>query len=217
MRRFLTRIAQQQIFSTGSFRSRSASTSSEAPTAEHDEGGASASHSTGLGSKDTKQVPDASSASTLYSPEMESNPELKEKVVQYLLSRDKELFNLKRQHELALLRIEQGQERILKQEQSLDMYREHGTNCNTFEEVSLSHYHRRGSFYMIMNHAEMRVFKAFLWAFFTVILWVFLYYKYIVNPEKEYIAKSTSLYGSNYQSIKRMREDKELEAQIRRV
>ncbi len=149
-------------------------------------------------------------AELYYSPEMESNASLKEKVVQFLMSRDKELFNLKRQHELALLRIEQGQDRLLKEEQSIDVYREHALNVNTFEEVSVSHYTRRGTCYQMLNVADLRKLKVLAWVLVTAFAWVYLYTKYIINPEKEYIAKNVTLYGSNYQAMKQRREAVEL-------
>ncbi len=154
-------------------------------------------------------------SSMYYAPEMEGNAALKEKVVQFLLSRDKELFNLKRQHELALLRIEQGQDRILKEEQDIDCYREHAINCNTFEEVSVAHYTKRGTWYQLTNVADLRKFKVALWLFITAIVWAFLYNKYVLNPEKEYIANNPTLFGSNYGSMKQRRDAMELEQEFK--
>jgi hypothetical protein len=157
----------------------------------------------------------AAAASELYSPAMEADTALKEKVVQYLLSRDKELFNLKRQHELALLRIEQAQDRRLKDEKTMDVFQEHGANVNTFEEVSISHYTRRGSFFHIAGAANIRIFKTALWLGSTAMIWIYLYFKYIVDPDKEYVAQNMSLLGSNYHVMKKLAEDRELAAEIR--
>ena len=143
---------------------------------------------------------------------MENNKEVKEKVIQYLISRDKELFDLKRQHELALLRIEQGQNRALKFEQEKDSYTEQSVNVTTFEELSVSHYTRRNSFYLIAGVAQLRQIKTWLTVGCTLLLWVYFYYKYIVNPEKQYVKTRTTLYGSQYSLYKRLREEKELES-----
>ena len=183
----------------------------ESPVSPLWETSSKSSSSSATGGKQATPPP-AASATTLYTPEMENNKEVKEKVIQYLISRDKELFDLKRQHELALLRIEQGQNRALKFEQEKDSYTEQSVNVTTFEELSVSHYTRRNSFYLIAGVAQLRQIKTWLTVGCTLLLWVYFYYKYIVNPEKQYVKTRTTLYGSQYSLYKRLREEKELES-----
>lgn len=91
-----------------------------------------------------------------YDPSMENDADIKAKLIQLMISKDKELFNLKRQHELSLLRIEQLQKRAINEDADKLINAEHFMNVKTFEDVSLSHYSRRNTFYHLLGIARLR-------------------------------------------------------------
>ncbi|CCW60573.1 unnamed protein product [Phytomonas sp. EM1] len=146
----------------------------------------------------------------------------REAIISEIILRDKEVFNLKRQHELSMLRVEQNQRRVLKDQEDRGLYYEQNCNVHTFETVSGGLHSQRNTLYHTMSVERLRNFKMMLIVLGTIITCVYLYFRYIVNPEWEYVEKPVRVLGSRVQTVREIRwnrmtdEEKILELERRR-
>lgn len=126
-------------------------------------------------------------------------------IIQEILSRDKVVFELKRQHELSMLRVEQNQARVLKDQEDRGMYYEQNNNVHTFDTISVGLYSQRSTLYHTMSAERLRNFKVFLMVFSSVATCVYLYYRYMINPDWAYVERPLSMIGSRVQAIREQR------------
>lgn len=114
--------------------------------------------------------------------------EVKEDFIAELIKRDKELFELKRQHELSMLRVEQHQNRILQDQHDRGIYYEQSVNVHTFETITVGQYTQRNTLHHVTGLQKLRNLKIQVAILATVYVWAFLTYRYIVNPDMQYVA-----------------------------
>jgi hypothetical protein len=126
-------------------------------------------------------------------------------LIQEIISRDKVIFELKRQHELSMLRVQQNQERILKNQEDRGMYYEQNSNVHTFDTISVGLYSQRSTLYHTMSTERLRNLKIFLMVFSTFATCVYLYYRYMINPEWEYVERPMKMIGSRVQAVREQR------------
>lgn len=132
----------------------------------------------------------------------------REDIINAILSRDKEIFELKRQHELSMLRVEEHQRRILKDQEDRGMYYEQNCNVHTFDTVSVGLHSQRSTLFHTMSLERLRNFKIFLSILTTIGSCGYIYYRYMINPEFEYVEKPMKLLGSRVQAIREMQWDR---------
>lgn len=126
-------------------------------------------------------------------------------LTQEIISRDKELFELKRQHELNMLRVEQHQKHILKGQEDRGMYNEQNCNVNTFGTISVGLYSQRSTLYHTMSVERLRNFKILLMVLAAIMSCVYLYYRYMIHPDWEYGEKPLKMLGSRVGTVREMR------------
>lgn len=142
-------------------------------------------------------------------------------LIQEILSQDKEIFELKRQHELSMLRVRQNQERVLKDQEDRGMYYEQNCNVHTFDTVSVGLYSQRSTLYHTISAERLRNFKIFLTVLTTLLTCVYLYYRYMINPDWAYVERPMNMLGSQMQRIReiqwaRMSDEEKLDALSRK-
>lgn len=133
--------------------------------------------------------------------------DIREQIILDILSRDKEIFELKRQHELSMLRVEQHQRRILKDQEDRGMYYEQNCNVHTFDTISVGLHSQRSTLYHTLNLEKLRNFKIFLSVIMTFGACFYIYYRYMINPDFRYVEKPMKLLGSRVQAIREMQWD----------
>eukprot|EP00796_Vickermania_ingenoplastis_P007228 gene7229-5080_t len=129
---------------------------------------------------------------------------IREDLIMEILGRDKEIFELKRQHELSMLRVEQHQKRILKDQEDRGMYYEQNCNVHTFDTVSVGLHSQRTTLYHTMSLERLRNVKIVLSLIVTVLVCWYIYYRYMVNPDFVYVEKPMKMLGSRVQAIREM-------------
>lgn len=137
-------------------------------------------------------------------------------VIDGILQRDKEIFTLKRQHELSLLRIEQHQNRILKDQEDRGIYYEQNCNVHTFDTISVGLYSQRNTWYHTAMVQRLRETKIGLTLLMAASTWVYLYFRYMMNPDMLYVEEPTVFIGSRALVVKEA-EEKRREAEERRI
>lgn len=160
-------------------------------------------------------TPQSASATPSSSPS--SDTSVRDQVIDEILSFDKEIFELKRQHELSMLRVEQHQKRILKDQEDRGMYYEQNCNVHTFDTVSVGLHSQRTTLFHTMSLERLRNFKIMLSFVATFGCCAYIYYRYMINPEFTYMEKPLNVLGSRVQAIREIRwsrltDDEKLEA-----
>lgn len=130
----------------------------------------------------------------------------REHLIREILSRDKEIFDLKRQHELSMLRVEQNQRRVLKDQEDRGMYYEQNCNVHTFDTISVGVYTQRNTLYHTMSVERLRNVKLFLTVLVTLLTCLYLYYRYMINPDWVYVEKPLSMLGSRIGALRELQE-----------
>ena len=164
---------------------------------------------------------DASSSSpntpTLSQKQQQARTEaqIKEDIIKALISKDKEIFELKRLHELSMLRVEQLQNRILKDQEDRGIYYEQNSNVHTFDTISVGQYTQRNTLHHMMGLEKLRNFKIYCAISASIYTCLFLYYRYIINPDMAYVEVPIAVIGdtrkmlNNYYAQLREKEYKE--------
>ncbi|KAF5219883.1 hypothetical protein ECC02_007110 [Trypanosoma cruzi] len=129
----------------------------------------------------------------------------RESLIQAILSRDKEIFELKRQHELSMLRVEQNQRRILKDQEDRGLYYEQNCNVHTFDTISVGLYTQRNTLYHTMSVERLRNVKLLLTLLVTLLTCFYLYYRYMINPNWVYVEKPLKIIGSRVGALNDIR------------
>lgn len=143
--------------------------------------------------------------------------EVREQLIEAILSHDKEILELKRQHELSMLRVEQNQRRILKDQEDRGMYYEQNCNVHTFDTISVGLYSQRSALHHTIGLERLRNFKILLTVLSTILTCFYLYYRYIINPDFEYVEQPIKLLGSKMQAIHDLVEARKLEEEKKRL
>eukprot|EP00744_Colponema_vietnamica_P019168 GILI01027112.1.p1 GENE.GILI01027112.1~~GILI01027112.1.p1 ORF type:complete len:242 (-),score=49.96 GILI01027112.1:93-818(-) len=137
-------------------------------------------------------------AATPETPEVAKTPEqIKEEFIEELIKRDKELFELKRQHELSMLRVQQHQNRIMHDQHDRGIYYEQTVNVHTFETVTVGQYTQRNTMHHVIGLQKLRNFKIQVAIATTFYIWAFIVYRYIVNPDMQYVEAGIKKLGDN--------------------
>ncbi|KAG5493898.1 hypothetical protein JKF63_01730 [Porcisia hertigi] len=131
--------------------------------------------------------------------------EARDAIIQEILSRDRVIFELKRQHELSMLRVEQNQARVLKDQEDRGMYYEQNSNVHTFDTISVGLYSQRSTLYHTMSAERLRNVKVFLMVLSTVLSCVYLYYRYMINVDWAYVERPIKMLGSRVSAIREQR------------
>ncbi|KEG09656.1 hypothetical protein DQ04_04861040 [Trypanosoma grayi] len=135
----------------------------------------------------------------------------REHLIREILSRDKEIFELKRQHELSMLRVEQNQRRVLKDQEDRGMYYEQNCNVHTFDTVSVGLYTQRNTLYHTMSVERLRNVKLFVTVLVTLVTCIYFYYRYMVSSEWVYVEKPMKVLGSRIGALNELRAQREEE------
>ncbi|ORC93538.1 uncharacterized protein TM35_000014150 [Trypanosoma theileri] len=130
----------------------------------------------------------------------------RERLIREILSRDKEIFEMKRQHELSMMRVEENQRRTLKDQEDRGMYYEQNCNVHTFDTVSVGLYTQRNTLYHTMGVERLRNVKLFVTLLVTLATCFYLYYRYMINPEWVYVEKPLKILGSRVGALRELRE-----------
>lgn len=149
-----------------------------------------------------------SSPSSLKDSSHDGAPPVKEFLIEQIISHDKEIFELKRQHELSMLRVEQHQRRLLKDQDDRGIYYEQNCNVHTFDTVSVGLHSQRSTLYHTMSLERLRNLKIMLTILVSIVCCWYIYYRYVVNPNFEYIEKPMKMLGSRVQAIREMNWDR---------
>ncbi|KPI86460.1 hypothetical protein ABL78_4491 [Leptomonas seymouri] len=165
------------------------------------------------GEKDRAGTSDREEAGRAASPDAPPDSEAaaakrqaaRDAIIQEIISRDKVIFELKRQHELSMLRVEQSQARVLKDQEDRGMYYEQNSNVHTFDTISVGLYSQRSTLYHTMSAERLRNVKIFLMVFTTLATCVYFYYRYIINPDWAYVEKPMRMIGSRVQAVREQR------------
>ena len=136
--------------------------------------------------------------------------------VDAIMQRDKEIFTLKRQHELSMLRVEQHQGRILKDQEDRGIYYEQNCNVHTFDTISVGLYSQRNTMYHTLMVQRLRELKILLTLGVTGIFWAYLYWRYMLSDEMMYIAEPVVFFGSKAQVINEAKQKREEDEQRKR-
>ncbi|KAG5468614.1 hypothetical protein CUR178_01448 [Leishmania enriettii] len=156
---------------------------------------------------------ETTSAPTAHVEAAAKRMEAREAIIQAILSRDKVVFELKRQHELSMLRVEQNQARVLKDQEDRGMYYEQNCNVHTFDTISVGLYSQRSTLYHTMSAERLRNLKVFLMVFSTLVTCVYLYYRYMINPDWAYVERPMNMLGSRVMAVREQRWKHLTEAQ----
>lgn len=149
-----------------------------------------------------------SSSSSLKDGFHGGTPPVKEVLIEEIISRDKEIFELKRQHELSMLRVEQHQRRLLKDQDDRGIYYEQNCNVHTFDTVSVGLHSQRTTLYHTMSLERLRNLKIVLTILVSIVCCWYIYYRYVINPDFEYIEKPMKMLGSRVQAIRELNWDR---------
>ncbi|AIN97620.1 hypothetical protein LPMP_201260 [Leishmania panamensis] len=112
-----------------------------------------------------------------------------------------------------MLRVEQNQERVLKDQEDRGMYYEQNSNVHTFDTISVGLYSQRSTLYHTMSAERLRNVKVFLMVFSTVLTCVYLYYRYMINPDWAYVERPMNMLGSRVMAVREQRWKHLTEAQ----
>lgn len=104
-----------------------------------------------------------------------------------------------------MLRVEQSQSRVLKDQEDRGMYYEQNSNVHTFDTISVGLYSQRSTLYHTMSAERLRNVKIFLMVFTTLMTCVYFYYRYIINPDWAYVEKPMTVIGSRVQAVREQR------------
>lgn len=134
-------------------------------------------------------------------------------LIDAIMQRDKEIFTLKRQHELSMLRVEHHQNRILKDQTDRGIYYEQNCNVHTFDTISVGMYSQRNTMYYANAAQRLREVKIGLTLFVTFIVWCYMYRYYMWSDEMMYVSEPAVLWGSQAVLVKqeKMKVQEELE------
>lgn len=105
-----------------------------------------------------------------------------------------------------MLRVEQNQKRVLKDQEDRGMYYEQNCNVHTFDTVSVGLYTQRNTLYHTMSIERLRNVKLFTTLLVTVLTCFYLYYRYMINNDWVYVEKPMKLLGSRACALSEIRE-----------
>lgn len=129
----------------------------------------------------------ASSSSSSSSDKTAAEAEAyKEHLIAELLARDKEVYNLKRINELGFMRVENEQRRTIKLQEDKGLYYEQNSNFETFNTITNTSHQRRIVFNHVFDRRQWRRGRSMVIVNFTAWLWLYLFWRYQLNPEFEY-------------------------------
>jgi hypothetical protein len=117
----------------------------------------------------------------------------REQLIFHILTYDKEIFELKRCHELSMERVRQSQNRELKKMGDGAMFAEQDMSAITALVVGSNDYFIRQTYHHTVQWRRLRHTKVAIVVSFYVLAWVFLYVHFIVNPEFVYVASAKRL------------------------
>lgn len=123
-------------------------------------------------------------------------------LIDAIMQRDKEIFTLKRQHELSMLRVEQQQNRTLKDQTDRGLYFEQNCNVHTFDTISVGLYGQRNTMYHSLMVQRLRSFKIGMTLSVTAIAWAWLYNKYMRSEEWMYVSEPVHFMGPTTQLVR---------------
>jgi hypothetical protein len=134
-------------------------------------------------------------------------------LIDAIMQRDKEIFTLKRQHELSMLRVEQSQNRTLKDQTDRGLYFEQNCNVHTFDTISVGLYGQRNTMYHTLMVNRLRQLKIGMTLAVTGIIWAWLYNKYMLSDEWMYVEEPVHFMGATTNVLRdvKARREEELE------
>lgn len=150
------------------------------------------------------QQPASASSPSSASSSSSSSQDHREALIFALLQRDKEIFTLKRQHELSMLRVEQHQNRILRDQEDRAVYYEQNCNVHTFDTISVGLYSQRNTLYHTLSMERLRQTKIVLMIAATATVWSYLYLRYTNNPNMIYLPEGV-VFGSRSLAVKEVK------------
>ncbi|CUE64487.1 Hypothetical protein, putative [Bodo saltans] len=136
-------------------------------------------------------------------------------LIDAIMQRDKEIFTLKRQHELSMLRVEQSQNRTLKDQTDRGLYFEQNCNVHTFDTISVGLYGQRNTMYHTLMVNRLRQLKIGMTFTVTGIIWAWLYNKYMLSDEWLYIAEPVHFMGATTNILREEKARREEEVERR--
>ncbi|CAD2215743.1 hypothetical protein AGDE_01294 [Angomonas deanei] len=85
------------------------------------------------------------------------------------------------------------------------MYYEQNVNVATFDTVSVGLYSQRSTLYHTLETERLRNFKLFLMIFCSILTCCYLYYRYMINPDFEYVSEPIKKIGSKLEAYKEVK------------
>ena len=141
---------------------------------------------------------DAPAPDVTIDPDNRTPEAVKRALVRTLMAKDKEVFDLKRLHELSLTRVEQHHERLLKNHEEKAIYTEDMVNKQALETVEVTEH----EFAAVKKHRDMSTNMKYLIAFLNVAVTIlcmrWLYFWYASDPRRHYTPTWTRIHGSHH-------------------
>jgi hypothetical protein len=174
---------------------------------------AMAAEATSSSSAGISSAASSSSASSTTDTSTAARDAARAAVIDAIMQRDKEIFTLKRQHELSMLRVEHNQNRTLKDQTDRGLYFEQNCNVHTFDTISVGLYSQRNTMYHTMMVQRLREVKIGITVAITAGIWSWLYYKYMWGDEWMYLEEPVHFLGATTHLVREAKARKEEDAE----
>lgn len=103
-----------------------------------------------------------------------------------------------------MLRVEQHQNRILRDQEDRAVYYEQNCNVHTFDTISVGLYSQRNTLYHTLSMERLRQTKIVLMIAATATVWSYLYLRYTNNPNMIYLPEGV-VFGSRSLAVKEVK------------
>jgi len=134
----------------------------------------------------------------------------KETLIAFILGQDREIFQLKRQHELSLRRIEQNQARLMRSFDEKQMYKEQTIATHVLEVTTTQKHNQRYKYFHVEREKRLRYAKMALTTAGFAIFWVALYHLYAGGDDKLYVRDPRDvIYGGQLSQYKQLMAERE--------
>lgn len=126
----------------------------------------------------------------------EEQQKLRAAYVRAVMEKDMELLDLKRLHELSILRVGEGQRRHLSDYESRAVYFEECVARVSLDTVTVQEHTRKNVIWHAVGRAKLRVLKCALHLGVTLLVCLYLTYRYRWNSKRYYTPFGRRIWGS---------------------
>lgn len=144
-----------------------------------------------------------------------TDDELREYLAREVIKRDKEVYELKRIHELSMMRMEAEHRSILRGRYEEHVYKGEQQHKETFENLSTTQHQKLIVVNQIMAMSKLIWTKMWVALAGTILFWLYLYWRYVLDPDMIYSEESvTPKMNVAAEGVRRAKQREELKKRL---